>query len=710
MPVRAFVDALERLPEAVSVSVAVRGAAGQAVDMRVEYMNRAARSRQPSPEAAVGGLCSQLWPQMVDNGSFAACMRVLNTGVAEHGAFTWTQDATYRPADYEYQALRIDGDRLLWVLRDNSARVLRAELLSSVTTDLARASDTDQVLRTLTTQIMPAVGATVGAAVLNEPDSNTYVVRHIHDAEEGPRPPVPFSVDAPYPMAHTARTGLPLYFSTPAERSSAFPEAARFFSDRHQATAVLPLQARGALLGAVSFHFAVRHSFDDAEQAFLTALVDHCAQAVERIRLQATLDNAHAQLQVLADLGRLLPTSLDPSTTFDNIVEAVVPRIADGCVIHLLDRTGQPHLATARHHDPSQEEDLRSLLDRFPPQLDAEGGIGAVIRTGRHELITNVPGTLDRLARSDEHRAAMRRLVPAASWLAVPMTHTGSVIGSMVLIQSATASSLFTPSDIPFAQELAQRATQAVTNARRYAEQHHVAHTLQSSLLPGKLPDLPGVELATAYHPGAQGTLVGGDFYDVVPTGDNTWLIAIGDVCGKGPLAAALTGLVRHTARAAARTDSHPAAVLQAINTAMLAEDERPGFCTAAYARLRLGERAATLTLTLGGHPRPLLRDASGRITAIGRPGTLLGVTAAPRWHTVEYRLLPGDLLLFYTDGVTERRAPEAMLGEEGIQRVLRCTRNSSAQDVVTTLEQTIIDYTSRPLDDDFAVLALRLL
>ncbi|GHD54110.1 GAF domain-containing SpoIIE family protein phosphatase [Streptomyces galbus] len=705
-----FVDALEHLPDAVSVSAALRNDAGQAVDMRVEYMNKAARSGQPNPGAAIGGLCSQLWPQMVDNGSFAACMRVLNTGVSESGAFVWTQDATYRPADYEYQALRIGDNRLLWVLRDNSARVLRAELLAAVTTELASAAETDEVLRTLTTQIMPAVGATAGGAVLNEPDSNTYVVRHIHDAEEGPRPPVPFSVNAPYPMAHTARTGQPLYFSTSAERGEAFPEAAPFFTDRHQSTAVLPLQTSSTLLGAVSFHFAIRHPFDAAERAFLTALVDHCAQAVERIRLRATLDKAHAQLQVLADLGRLLPTSLDTSTTFDNIVEAVVPRIADGCVIHLVDRTGQPALATVRHHDADQEESLRSLLHRFPPQLDAAGGIGAVIRTGEHELVTNVPGTLDQLARSTEHRAALRRLVPAASWLAVPMAHTGSVIGSMVLMQSATASALFTPADVPFAQELAQRATQAVINARRYAEQRDVAHTLQASLLPGELPSLPGMELAACYHPGAEGTLVGGDFYDIVPTGKDTWMIAIGDVCGKGPHAAALTGLVRHTARAAARADDHPAAVLQAINTAVLAESQQPRFCTAAYARLHLGRHTATLTLTLGGHPRPLLRHANGQITALGQAGTLLGVVPTPRLHTITYPLHPGDLLLFYTDGVTERRAPDRMLGEEGIRHVLHATRNGSAQDVIAALEQAIIDFTPRPLDDDFAVMALCLL
>ncbi|MBM7170137.1 SpoIIE family protein phosphatase [Streptomyces sp. G44] len=700
---------VEHLPDAVTLSTAVRDPGGQAVDMRLQYMNAAARAGQPDPDAAIGRLCSQLWPQMVDNGSFDACMRVLNSGEVEHGAFAWTEESTYRPADYEYQAVRTGPDHLLWVLRDNSARVLRAELLAAVTTGLAAASTTEEVLQILTASIMPAVGATVGAAVLNEPDSDTYVVRHIHDAQEGPRPPVPFSVTAPYPMAHTARTGRALFFTTPSQRSRAFPEAAHFFTDRYQSTAVLPLRTGDRLLGAVSFHFSVQHTFDPAERAFLTALVDHCALAMERARLRAAADGAHSQLEVLSELGRLLSSSLDPRTTFDNIVDAVVPRIADGCLIHLTGRDGQPVLATLRHHDPDQERALGGLLRDFPPRLDAEGGIGAVIRTGHHELITNVPGTLDRLARSDEHRAALHRLVPASSWLAVPMSHSGTVIGSMVLTQAADTSALFTERDIPFAQELAQRATQAVVNARRYTEQSHVAHTLQRSLLPKRLPELPGIDLAACYHPGAEGTLVGGDFYDMTPLTDTAWSLAIGDVCGKGPHAAALTGLVRHTARAAARTDADPLSVLRAVNTAILADQDSPSFCTAAYAHLDLGARSPRLTLVLGGHPRPLLRRADGTITALGRPGTLLGVLDEPRLHATMHSLRAGDTLVLYTDGVTERRSEEAMLGEEGMRHVLERTHGLPVTDLVSALERAVIDYTSAPLDDDVAIVALHL-
>ncbi|WP_411104305.1 SpoIIE family protein phosphatase [Streptomyces sp. cmx-4-9] len=703
-------EVFECLPDAVTVSVAVRDASGAAVDMRLEYMNAAARAGQPDRRAPLGGLCSELWPQMVQNGSFAACMRVLDTGRPEQGAFLWTQASTYRAADYEYQATRVGTDRLVWVLRDNSERVLRAELLAQVTAALALAGSLASVMAILIEQIMPAVGATVGAAVLNEAGSDQYTVRHFHDQERETRPPASFSVTAPFPMAHTARTGLPLFFADPDERTGAFPEAAPFFTDRHHATAVLPLAVETRLFGAVSFHFDVRHDFADSERSFLAAVAGQCAQAIERTRLQQEASDKQAQLEALAEVSAVLATSLDPGATFDNLVAAVVPQIADGCLIHVIDRrTGQPTLAALAHRDQEQQRALRAMLNAFPPRLDAEGGVGAVIRTGEHELVTDVAGTLDRLARTPEHRAALHELMPAASWLAVPMTHAGAVIGAMVLIQATPTQSVLSERDIPFAQELARRASQAVAQARRFSLQSEVAHYLQQSLLPPDLPDIPGADMAACYHPGDQGTLVGGDFYDIVPTGPTTWALAIGDVCGKGPEAAALTGLVRHTARAARRWNPDPRSALQAVNTAILADSPANRFCTAAYAELDMTTTPVRLRLALGGHPHPLLRRADGTIVPLGRAGTFLGILADPVLHTTEDELHPGDLLLMYTDGVTERRSGSAMLGEQGVRDVLAGTRHSSAADTVTALEHAVTAYASTPPGDDFAVIALRI-
>ncbi|MFF6836804.1 GAF domain-containing SpoIIE family protein phosphatase [Streptomyces sp. NPDC012438] len=695
----------------MTLSRAVRDATGLAVDMRLEYMNAAARAGQPDGAAPLGGLCGELWPQMTHNGSFAACMRVLNTGRAEHGAFHWTQASTYRAADYEYQATRLGSDHLLWVLRDNSERVLRAELLARLTAALTAAGTLAHIMTILTEEVMPAVGATVGAAVLGEPGSDQYTVRHIHDAEQPTRAPAPFSVTAPYPMAHTARTGQALFFTDPAERTEAFPEAAPFFSERYHSTAVLPLATEDHLFGAVSFHFGVRHDFADSERGFLAAVVGQCAQAIERVRLHQEAARKQAQLEALAEISAVLAESFGPGpiAPFDTMVAAFVPRIADGCLIYTVDRTGQPELAALAHTDPAQQQALRATLEEFPPRLDAEGGVGAVIRTGRHELVTDVPSELDRLARSPQHRLALHKLMPAASWLAVPLRRPESVVGAMVLIQSPPAHTLFTERDVPFARELARRATQTLVQARYLAVQSEVAHYLQQSLLPPDLPHMPGVEIAACYHPGDQGTLVGGDFYDIVPTTPTSWALTIGDVCGKGPTAAALTGLVRHTARAAGRWNSEPRAVLQAVNDAIIAGSSAHIFCTAAHADLETSTSPMRLRLVLGGHPHPLLRRADGTVVRIGTAGTFLGVLADPPLHTTETDLYPGDLLLFFTDGVTEHRSGTSMFSEEGVRDLLASLPRSSAAETVAALEEKVIAYGAKTPEDDIAMLAIRI-
>jgi len=130
-------DVLENMPEAITLSVAVRDAAGVAVDMRLAYMNAIARGGQPDPAAALGQLCSELWPPMVDNGSFAECMQVLNTGEPVTGEFNWTQDGSYRPAGYDYRACRVGADTLVWVLRDSTERLQASWELARSNADLS---------------------------------------------------------------------------------------------------------------------------------------------------------------------------------------------------------------------------------------------------------------------------------------------------------------------------------------------------------------------------------------------------------------------------------------------------------------------------------------------------------------------------------------------------------------------------------------------
>jgi len=235
-----------------------------------------------------------------------------------------------------------------------------------------------------------------------------------------------------------------------------------------------------------------------------------------------------------------------------------------------------------------------------------------------------------------------------------------------------------------------------------------IAETLQRSLLPPHLPEIPSVELGAAYRPAAGGTLVGGDFYDVFELGDDRWGVAIGDVRGKGAYAASVTALMRYTIRTAAVREPSAAAVLGVLNRALLANPEGGDYCTAIYASLDVGFGRIALQLAVGGHPLPVLRTAAGETATVGVPGTLLGAVAAPSLIDHELILEPGDSLTLYTDGVTETRTPEGLFGVERLCALLGELPALDAGAIARRVEAAVVDDPTRRATDDVALLVLQ--
>jgi sigma-B regulation protein RsbU (phosphoserine phosphatase) len=246
------------------------------------------------------------------------------------------------------------------------------------------------------------------------------------------------------------------------------------------------------------------------------------------------------------------------------------------------------------------------------------------------------------------------------------------------------------------------RAEHAEQAARR------AAAALQRSLLPPLLPSIPGVELGAAYRSGTQGWDVGGDFYDVFELSSGNWALVVGDVCGKGLEAAAMTAMVRYAVRAAAVRHGPPSDVLRAVNDALLRDTSRGEFCTAIYACMDVSEDVPVVRLAVGGHPLPLLLDASGTVTPVGRAGTLLGAFPGAVGHDDELLLRPGELMLFYTDGVTEARTPHGMFGLDRLAALLAGCVGASAQEVAERVQSAVSAATDTQVADDLAVLALR--
>ena len=246
------------------------------------------------------------------------------------------------------------------------------------------------------------------------------------------------------------------------------------------------------------------------------------------------------------------------------------------------------------------------------------------------------------------------------------------------------------------AKELAEASEQ---RARR------LAATLQQTLLPPALPEIPGLEMSAVYRPARNGDEVGGDFYDVFELGGGEWAVAVGDVRGKGVEAAVVTALVRHTIRAAAVREQEPSDVLRVVNHVLL-HDTTDRFCTVALVRLRRSGATWTARSASGGHPLPLVARAGG-VEVAGRPGTLLGVFPELKIVDTMFELAAGDALVVYTDGVVEARRGSEFFGEERLLAAV-ASAHRAHDDISGAVATEVASFGARGPSDDVVVVSLR--
>ena len=270
------------------------------------------------------------------------------------------------------------------------------------------------------------------------------------------------------------------------------------------------------------------------------------------------------------------------------------------------------------------------------------------------------------------------------SRISVSLQAQGRELGSLEVVDAPERE--FSRRDDALLTQLGQLASGAIANARLYGQERTIARTLQRSLRPGALPDVPGLAAAVRFNAAGEGVELGGDFYDLYHARDGGWAALIGDIQGKGPEAAAVTALARHTLRAAAAYEHRPSGVLTLLHRELREQVADGRFCTVAYAYMQVVPGHVRLELACGGHPLPLIVHRDGTVEEVGRLGTLLGSDAEPLLADVVVELERGDVLVFYTDGVTEvRRQRREVFGTEQLIELLqqcgglRPTRSPSA-------------------------------
>jgi PAS domain S-box-containing protein len=410
----------------------------------------------------------------------------------------------------------------------------------------------------------------------------------------------------------------------------------------------------------------------------------------------------------LAQASAALESSLDPARTLQTIAELAVPLLGELCILDLPRPDGRLGDSIAASVHPGVAERLCEIRRRWPLDPDGSHPVAQVLRTGRVLVVPDLDraGALDPVAQSDEHRSfALEAGYRCA--VVLPLVARRRTLGIMSLLH-VRADLRYDDADVALLEDLAARAAQTYDNARLYAERSRVARTLQRSLLPAELPSPPGFELAARYRAATADPEVGGDFYDVFET-DDGWMAILGDVCGKGPQAAALTAMARHTARAAALRTSDPHQILEQVNAAMLRGNDELRFATALLVGIDAAPAQSPLRCAAAGHPPALLLRADGAVEAVGGPGHPLGIRAGARFHRTLAELHAGDTLVLYTDGLADVGPPEHTLDTDRLARLLARCAGRTPDAMLDELERLVAEHRGAGRQrDDVALLALR--
>jgi len=460
----------------------------------------------------------------------------------------------------------------------------------------------------------------------------------------------------------------------------------------------VPFQAEGRVTGMLAVAAAGPNRFAEADLARVQRVADQVALPLERARLAEQDRVRRARLSFLAEASDLLAGCLDQEKTIALAAQLVVPRLA-AWFAALLPHDGELRPAYVWHTDESLADELTRLLQEIPaPQVTLGDGARP------WSLASAAPALAP-----DPPFGAAAGLATDPAWC-FPLGARDRSLGIIVIGRPREGA--LAREDIELAEDLTRRVALALDNARLYSEQRQTTNALQRSLLPPELPDIPGIELAAGYEAAGEGNEVGGDFYDVFEAMPGRWRFAIGDVCGKGPEAAAVTGLTRHALRILAREGHDVPTVLERLNSLIVDEGTRARFITLIHGELipapGPGE-PAVIFLVCAGHPPPLVLRSDGAVETAAGSQPLLGVLDRVTFGQATIRLSPGDVLLCVTDGVTERRSAGRFLDDDdGLRDLLGECSELNAGSVVARILREVREFGSDPPADDLALLVFR--
>ena len=423
--------------------------------------------------------------------------------------------------------------------------------------------------------------------------------------------------------------------------------------------------------------------------------------AVNLIEDISETKRAEVAERLLAEIGRHGPEIDGAAEMLQAVADAAVPALADWACVDVLGPDGETTPVAISHRDPEMVETGWRLRREWPVDPSEPAGLAAVLRTGEAQLVANIgEGRLAAMSRDAEHLEALRR-IGLNSAMIVPLVAGSLVVGAMSFASST--SRRFDERDLDLASDLGRQAGLALRNAQLGEERARIAHALQAGLLPDSMPEVDGWDVAGVYRAAGELNEVGGDFYDVVPF-DGGWAVMIGDVVGKGAEAAAITALARHTVAAMIEASGDAAAALRLLNRRLRRRADRlPTLVSMAVVVVTPGDE---LTVVTAGHPLPLL-SRGGDVSPVGRTGLLLGVQDEIAVRPTTVRVVPGDRLLLYTDGVVDAVGRGGRFGERRLARTLGDVDPSEPAGDAARVMAAIDAFATGEQADDIAILSL---
>lgn len=397
---------------------------------------------------------------------------------------------------------------------------------------------------------------------------------------------------------------------------------------------------------------------------------------------------SNAYVAFLAEVGGRLVGAIDLETAATLAVELAIPTLGDAAILLLPDIRGR--LEWWRWS--GRGRCLHGRMRR-PATVSAPGLAAALTGTFTELSVAEVAGLPRALSDPLGHH-------PAVSAVALPAGQ-----GALLLARTDPLGD----HERLAASEFAARVGAAIAAAHRFERQKAASEELLAPLRPPALPTLPGIRMSAIYRPAAGPVDVGGDFYDLHVQPDGSTVFVLGDVCGKGAEAAAMSGRVRHALAALRLVEDDPVRLLRLLNQALLGTGGSK-FATLVLGVLaRRGSGSLLVRLASGGHPAPLVLRSSGTVDLISVPGMLVGIMPRPEFGSITLELAPRDALLLYTDGITEARGPaDALFGTDRLRSTLASCATLPVEQVVSRLDDTIQTWTSSTPRDDIALLAIQ--